>query len=374
MSKKRANGEGSIRRRADGNWEGRYVANGKRHSVYGRSQKAVREKLTEIQTALDQGRFIEPSKITLEEWFRQWLEVYCTAKPSSKVKYETDMRVHVLPSLGHLPLQKLTPMAIQQLYHKKECEGLAPKTIKGIHCVIHKTLDQAVKLRLIQRNISDDCETPRVVPKEMRPLKDAEVGAFLQANKGSVYEQLNYVAVFTGMRQGELIGLTWDCIDFERGTIRLYRQIQKEKQKGGQYKFVPLKNSEARTIMPAQQVMKVLQQVKGQQEEWRNRCGDAWYNQDSLVFTNPMGVHLCPFTVFKHFKKIVKRLGLAEVRFHDLRHTFAVLSLQNGADIKSVSVMMGHSTVAFTMDKYGHVSDAMQIANANRMQNYIDSL
>lgn len=129
-----------------------------------------------------------------------------------------------------------------------------------------------------------------------------------------------------------------------------------------------------RIIEPAPAVIEVLKKVQMQQIRWQAECGNAWYNPDGLVFTNEIGGHLCHFTVYKHFKKIVESIGLQDVRFHDMRHTFAVLSLETGADMKTVSSTMGHATVAFTMDKYGHVSNTMRRANAEKMQKYIEGL
>ncbi len=327
-----------------------------------------------IRTAEDSGCLPEPTKMTVEEWLLVWLDTYCMVKKSSRTKYESVMQNHIIPAIGQIQLQKLTAQHVQRMYNRKIGEGKSPKTVKDIHGILHKPLEKAVKLGYLQRNVCDACELPKAEKKEMRPLIDGEVSQFLQAIKGTRYEALYYVAMFTGMRQGELLGLTWDCINFERGTIRLYRQLQPIKKKGEQYAFGSLKNGQARTIEPATAVMDVLRKVKAQQLEWQQRCGDVWDNPQGLVFTNEAGDHLCHFTVFKHFKKAVEGIGLKEVRFHDLRHTFAVLSLENGADMKTVSAMMGHATVAFTMDKYAHVSNTMRTENARKMQRFIENL
>ena len=170
------------------------------------------------------------------------------------------------------------------------------------------------------------------------------------------------------------MGLTWDCIDFEKGYIKIYRQLQPIKRSGDEYAFSTLKSRASRIIEPAPAIIEVLKKVKAQQNRWQEECENAWCNPDSLVFTNEIGGHLCHFTVYKHFKKIAEGIGLHDVRFHDMRHTFAVLSLETGADMKTVSSTMGHATVAFTMDKYGHVSNKMRRENAEKMQRYIEGL
>lgn len=372
---KRANGEGSYREiKKDKLYQGRIMIDGHTYTCYGKTRDEVRRRIMSIRTSADTGCLPEPTKLTVREWLLVWLDTYCMVKDSSRKKYVSVMRNHLFPAIGDVPLQKLTTQHVQRMYNRLLRDGKSPKTIKDIHGILHKPLEKAVRLGYLQRNVCDACDLPKVEKKEMRPLIDSEIPQFLQAIKGTRYEALFYVAMFTGMRQGELIGLTWDCINFERGTIRLYQQLQSIKQKGDQYAFGSLKNGQARTIEPAAAVMDVLRKVKTQQLEWQQRCGDMWDNPHGLVFTNEIGGHLCHYTVFKHFKKVVKGIGLKEVRFHDLRHTFAVLSLENGADMKTVSATMGHATVAFTMDKYGHVSNNMRTENARRMQRFIDSL
>lgn len=180
--------------------------------------------------------------------------------------------------------------------------------------------------------------------------------------------------LFTGIRQGEIIGLSWDCVDFERGVINVVKQLRKDHRGGSTYEFSSLKNGKTRVITPAPVVFDVLRKVKRQQEEWAKCAGDSFNNRHNLVFTNEIGSHLTSVTVYNHLKAILKRIGLENTRFHDLRHTYATISLQNGDDIKTVSDNLGHATVAFTLDVYGHVTDQMRKASAERMQTFIDNL
>ena len=236
-------------------------------------------------------------------------------------------------------------------------------------------LQDAQTNELVKENVCDKVHPPKsnAVKIEMHPLKDNQIPAFLAAIKGNRFEHLFYTALFTAARESELIGLTWDCIDFQRGTIHLYRQLKRDRGQKG-YVFTSLKNRESRTFAPPASVMNALKVVKKQQAEWRLKAGECWSNPDNLVFTNEAGKHLCTFTVYSYFKKIVMALDLPEVRPHDLRHSYSVLALQNGMDYKTLSSNLGHATVAFTMDVYGHVSETMMHSGAEIMQRYIESI
>ena len=208
----------------------------------------------------------------------------------------------------------------------------------------------------------------------MNPLKEKEVGAFLEAIKKDKYEKLYYVTLFTGMRQGEAIGLTWDSVLFEQGMLHLHHQLQKERKQGGKYRLVELKNSNGRFVQPASQVMAVLRKIKEEQTEKAKALGSKWNNPMGLVFVNEDGSHLSKITTYNHIKRIGKMIGKPELRFHDLRHSYAVLSLITGANLKTLSSQLGHATVAFTLDVYGHTTDSMRKDAADRMCTYIQSV
>lgn len=373
---KRANGEGNIRKRSDGSWEARYVYSGKRYSVYGKTQAEVRKKLTEAQAQIDGGAYIAPSKITVAEWLDKWQADYLRkVKASTKQRYEIDVRLHIKPALGKELLSKLSPSQITTMYNQEQDNGLSVKSIKNLHGTLHEALQQAVKMHYLKNNPCDDATLPESDEdkKEMHPFKDKQVKRFLQAIQGNRYEALFQVALFTGMRQGEIIGLTWDCVDFSRKSIHLYRQLKRVPKSNGQYRFTTLKNKQERSFKPPQEVLNILRAVKHQQAEWRLKCGECW-KDTGLVFTDETGGNVNDRTVYNNFKKIVESISLPEVRFHDLRHTYATLALQNGIDPKTVSTTLGHATVAFTLDKYGHVSEAMMQDSADRMQRFIENL
>ena len=378
MGKRRANGEGSIRKRNDGSWEARILINGKSRSIYGRTQSDVRKKLTEVRNDLDNDEYLEPNDTTLKEWLELWQDEYLEdVKQSTADRYKSCIRIHIIPALGETRLMDLRASTIQKFLNQcKKVDGLSEKSVKNIRLVLHKALEQAIEDEQIKKNPCDRAKVPSYddPPKGMRPLKDHEVPMFLQAIKGHQFESLFYVALFTGMRESELIGLTWDCIDFQHGTIHIYRQLRKTREKKGSYVFTSLKNKQARTFSPPQNVLDVLKKVKIRQAELRLKAGSSWSNPDDLVFTNDLGKHVATFTLYKYFKEVVTQIGLPEMRFHDLRHGYATLALQNGVDVKTVSNNLGHSTTAFTMDKYGHVTETMMKDSADKMQRFIESL
>ncbi len=373
--KKKANGEGSIRKRPDGVWEGRFYVDGKRKSVYGSTKTEVRKLLTRTMNDVDNDSYIDETNMTVAQWMDTWLNNYVQVRPSTWKRYELDIRRHINPVLGKIKLKELTAMQVQRLYSSRK-DTMTPKSIHNLHGVLHNALKVAVNMDLIRQNVTDKCSLPKVMQPEMYPLVDEDTVAFIKAIKTEVFRDLFLFDMFTGLRECEVVGLTWDCIDFSRNTIHVYRQLvnTSTNKNRGQYTFAPLKNGKSRVIEPATQIMDLLRKIKEEQEENKLRLKSAYSNKDNLVFTYPNGRHISNHTVYNHFKKIVKDMGRPQVRFHDLRHTFATLSAANGADMKTVSVTMGHATVAFTLDRYGHVSNAMRTDAANRMTAFINSL
>ena len=204
----------------------------------------------------------------------------------------------------------------------------------------------------------------------MAPLDEEQIRAFLQAIQGQRFETLFTVTLFTGLREGEVLGLTWDCVDFIKGTILVSKQLQREKKKGGAYVFAPLKNDKTRMITPAPWVLQLLRTHRAKQAELRLKAGPLW-EDSGLVFTNEFGHHLAIHTVYKDFKKEAAAIGRPDARFHDLRHSYAVAAIRSGDDIKTVQGNLGHATAAFTLDVYGHVTEQMKQASAARMEGYI---
>lgn len=390
---KRSNGDGSIRQRKDGIWEGRYTVgvnpgNGKaiRKSVYGKEKDDVAAKLRKITSSIDSGDYTEPSKYTVKQWFDEWFENYMSDKKPLTVKqYRSMSETHIFPEIGAVKLSQLSSVQLTKLYNKLAKEGKvktnkdrktgkvtvikepsSPKTIKNIHAIISKALDDAIDQGLIRDNVASRAKVPRVEPKEIKPLTEAQQKAFFDAIKDHKYRWLYTVIVFTGLREAEAIGLTWDCIDFQKGTLKVYRQLQKRTKEEGGYQFAALKNDKARVIKLSPYVLQILTDLKKSQEDNKN---------DSIfVFTDNNGNHLSVDTVYNQFKRIAKSINAPSARVHDLRHTYAVNSLQEGDDFKTVQSNLGHATASFTLDVYGHVSDRMKEESAKRQQAYIERI
>lgn len=380
--KKAPNGSGmQPKERPDGRWEARYcvpdpiTSKLKRKSVYGKTQEECAKKLRKATASIDAGTYQEPSKLTMNKWTDIWLAEYCGGiKDTTLDKYEMYIRLYIKPMLGTIKLQALGTHSIQAMYNKlqRREKPLSAKSIRNLHGVVHPLLKQAVKLRYRPDNPAEGVTLPRVEKKEMRAIMDTQLDDFLAAIKSSKFESVYLVDVFTGMRQGEILGLTWADVDFAKGCLHVRKQLQKERKKGGEYRRVSLKNDRVRSIHPASFVMDVLKAEQRKQRENRLRAGTVWCNDMGLVFTNEIGRYQSSSTVQKNFKKIVTSIGEEELVMHSLRHTFAMLSLQMGVDFKTLQKEMGHSTSAFTLDVYGHASDAMLKGAGDSMQRYIN--
>lgn len=375
-----AHGVGSIRHRKGGRWEARYTVGvnpitGKQdqRSEYGKTKKEASEKMMAKLAEINNGTYSEPSKLTVADWIDLWTTTYLgDVKPRTSDSYESICRLYLKPALGAVRLQKLSSPAIQTMYNTLQRDKeLSPKTIKCVHGVLHKLLNKAVELEHIRRNPSEACVLPRAVRRDMTMLPDDAISDFLSAIQGHQYETLFFVDLFTGMRQGEILGLSWDAIDFEVGTILINKQLQRKRGTGGEYILMSTKSNKLRKITAADAVMKKLKEQKIKQTEMQLLCGEQWNNPYNLVFTNEFGRNCAPTTVYKHLKKVVASIGMPQTRFHDLRHSFAVVSLQNGDDIKTIQDNLGHYDAAFTLNTYGHSTGRMKRDSADRMDSFI---
>lgn len=374
---KNPNGGGSIRQKTNGKYEGRIMINGKSYSVIGNNQEEVQAKLFKIKYPLSFAESIKPEEMTVAQFVEQWRGTYTRdIKKSTMQRYDLDIRLRIIPLIGDCKLSELKPVQITQLYNWVQDQGLSHKSIKNLHGTLHRILQDAVDNEYMPKNVADRAKIPKATEQaqEMRPLKDTEVPVFLKAIKGHKFEMLYFVAMFTGMRESELIGLTWDCIDWENNRIRIYRQMPRDQEKGVADTFTSLKNGKSREIAPATEVFSILRKVKVEQAEKKLKAGGKWSNTEGFVFTNDNGEHVKRVTVYNNFKRVVTDIGLPDVRFHDLRHTYATIALQEGVDVKTVSHNLGHATVAFTLDKYGHVTERMKDDSAEKIGRFIANM
>jgi len=396
-SKKNAAGCGSIRKnivRRNGKeypyWESRYTTGfdpgtGKQiqKSVTGKTQKEVAQKIKELTAALDAGTYIAPNKLTVGQWLGTWQSEYlANVKPSTVSSYEATIRNHLQPGLGAIRLDSLTTHDIQEFYNSlhspsENRNALSSKTIKNIHGILHHALEQAMLNNYIRSNPSNACVIPKAIKKKVKPMNEHQIADFLKGIKGNKYEKMFLVALFTGIREGEVCGLQWECVDFTDGTILIDKQLQSlrsgvrgDKEK---YALVPTKNGKERTITAAPYVMDLLWQAKKEQDLNRKHNSDL-FQENGLVFTDEFGTRITPQALYRAFKLVVTELNMKDVRFHDLRHSYAVVSLKSGDDVKTVQENLGHATAFFTLDTYGHVTEKMKKDSADRMQAFIKSV
>lgn len=388
-----ANGNGSIRKvtkTKNGKdytyWEGRVTVGydpgtgkQKQRTVSGKTQKEVAQRLRQLAAEVDEGTYHEPCRLTVSEWLEMWVKDFLTSvKPRTQDSYRTTVDRHLKPAFGAMKLESLSTHDIQKFYNSLktgngEQEALSPKTIRNVHGVLHKALEQAVDLGYLRSNPADKCKLPKVEKAEIKPLDNDQIKAFLAACKGSLYEYVYVVTLFTGMREGEVLGLTWDCIDFAKGIVSVNKQLLRQRRGDGTHVLSSPKNGKSRYLMPPAYVMNTLKSQKERQEAWKEAAGAAW-EETGLVFTNELGHNLSSQTVYLHFKKLAEKIGCPDARFHDLRHSYAVAALQAGDDIKTVQENLGHHTAAFTLDTYAHVTQQMRQASADRMEAFINSL
>lgn len=388
-----ANGAGTIRKKTvcrNGKeytyWEARYTTGyhpgtGKQmqRSISGKTKKEVAEKLRAATASIDNGSYHEPQKMTVGAWLDIWLEEYIrdTVKPLTLASYRMQINTHIKPALGKTKLCQLTPDAVQRFYNSlkrgKDNPALSPKSIKNVHGVLHSALKKAVMLHYIPYNPTEACTLPRIEKQEVKPLDADAVTALLKAAQKDKYENLYILALFSGMRQGEILGLSWDCIDFETGSITVKQQLQRDKE-SREYHIVTPKNGKSRSFLAAPFIMDMLHKQKLWQMEMQLQAGQRWNNLWNLVFTDKTGRYILADGLYKHFKALVQQIGYPAARFHDLRHSFATAALQAGGDIKTVQQVLGHHTAAFTLDVYAHSTPQAQKQNADNIEKYILSV
>lgn len=344
-------------------------------SITGKTQKEVAQKLRQVTTEVDSGTYLEPSRLTVGQWLDIWKDTYLGGiKPRTVEIYQDDIAHHIAPHLGAIRLEELNGFTIQQFYNGLVRSGLSPKTVRNIHGVLHSALRQAVRNQLLRFNPADNCVLPKIEKTDLNPLDEEDIERFLTVIRGNPYEDIFIVTLFTGMREGEVLGLTWDCIDFDHATITVNKQLRRLRRAAGSFVLASTKNGKTRTIAVGETILAQLKKRKRQQTIWQLRAGSAWNNPDQLVFTNELGRYLIHSTVYQAFKRAAVQIGRGDARFHDLRHSYAVAAIRAGDDIKTVQENLGHATAAFTLDVYGHVTPQMKKASAERMEQFIRSV
>lgn len=366
---RRGNGEGTISRRKDGLYMARYTANtsiGKRRrTIYAKTRKEVSEKLSQALADRGRGLVFDEENLKVEEYLERWLSdsVRDTVRENTYSRYEQITRTHLIPTLGKVKLKTLSPAHVRGLYREKLDGRLSPRTVQYIHVTLHKALKQAVMDGLIPRNATEAVKAPRPAKKETHPLVPDQVRALLSAanEAGDRLEALYVVAVHTGMRQGELLGLKWEDVDLSAGTLQVRRTYS-----SGSFQ-TPKTAKSRRSVRLTAAAVEALRRHRTAQNEERLKIGSLWTDQ-GLVFPNQSGEPMHSWILIDAFKKLLKRAELPEIRFHDLRHTCASLLLLEGVHPKYVQELLGHATISITLDTYSHVLPGMSDQAAKAME------
>ena len=372
MARKRGNGEGSITRRKDGLYMARYTVEtaigAKRKTLYGKTRGEVSEKLTKAMADRDDGLVFDADNLKVGEYLERWLvdSVLDTVRPTTYERYEQIVRIHVRPALGSVKLKNLTPVHVRGLYREKLEAGLSARTVQYIHVTLHKALKQAVQDGLIPRNATEAVKAPQVRREEMRPLSAEQVKVLLEVARGDRLEALYVLAIHTGLRQGELLGLKWEDVDLESGTLRVRRTLVTAK--GGPVLTAPKTKGSRRSVKLTQGAVEALRSHLKHQLQEIDRAGSLW-RENGLMFASESGEPLDRrYLTSCRYKALLKRAELPMIRFHDLRHTCATLLLSKNVNPKIVSEMLGHASIAITLDTYSHVLPNMRDQAAAAME------
>lgn len=364
---KNGNGEGSIyEHKRNGKKVGYrgaytvYTAKGpKRHYVQGKTRAEVNQKLTKAMADRDKGLGLGAGSLTVEEYLTRWLEdcVRGTVRVSTYEVHRHMIQPHINPALGRFRLKDLTPAHVRSFYREKLDNGLSSATVRKMHSVLRKALKQAALDGLIPRNVCEAVKPPKVEHKEINPLDREQAKALLEVASGDRLEALYVLAVHTGMREGELLGLKWDDVDLERGVLRLRHGLVRE---GGKTALGDLKTPKSRrSVRLTRAAAEALRSHLERQLEEMERMGSL-YQPGGLVFATQTGTLINPSNLRnRSFKPLLKRAGLRDICFHDLRHTCATLLLSQGTHPKLVQELLGHATIAMTLDTYSHFLPSM---------------
>src|SRR5215211_3195161 len=360
-----------IYKRKDGRYEGRYTVHTPdvpvRKRVYGRKYKEVQRKLAEAMGDAARGIIFDDENMTVSNYMTRWLEDSAKGDlaPRTYHNYRLQIRLHISPTIGSLKLSKLTAAHVQSLYAAKLREGLKPSSVRYIHAVLHRALEQAVRFHLIPFNPAARVDTPKLRQQEITPLDAEQARRFLQAASCEKFEALYVLSLTVGLRCGEALGLKWSDIDLDAGTLRVVRQLQRIREGGGLV-FMEPKNASRRTVDLPQRAVEALRSHRHTQVEEKLRV--TGYEDSGLVFATGKGTPLDAQNIInRHFKPLLKRAELPSIRWHDLRHTCFTILLARGMHPKYVQHLAGHASIQLTLDRYSHWMPSMGRNTADGM-------
>ena len=367
MAKRRPSGDGMVRKREDGRWGGRTVVGHKENGdsifryIYADNQKELTAKLRQNIDAYQGVDLTEDCRMTLAEWLDRWLEqMALTLRPGTLEQHRGNFDRHVKPYLGQKKLTQLTAADLRELYRtllergrigprRGGGPGLSPTTVRGIHAALHQALRAAVDQGLMPCNPAEQAEPPKIAHKALCILSQEQMEIFLAAtDRDPVWRDFFYTELTTGLRLGEICGLMWSDFDGRKGTLSVSRTLHKEK--GGRLVAGDTKTyaGTRKILLPSTTAERLTERKKHSYSQW--------------IFPNPLRPEapLNPSTAYRQLKKILQETGLPELRFHDLRHTFATHALASGVDAKTLSGILGHTKASFTLDTYTHTTGDMQ--------------
>lgn len=366
---------GSIRRRGPNAWEltvdlGRDPVTGlrkRRFESFKGTKKAAEQRLTELLSTRDRGIDIQPTRVTFGEYLARWLTDYAAVNvaPSTLARYRIAVDKHIAAHLGGRLLAELRPMDIQRLHAVCLGEELSPRTVVQHHRIVRKALKQAVLWQLIPANPADAVSPPRFERKEMAVLDNPQILRLLELAEGSFLHPIVFLAVDSGARLGELLGLRWSDVDFEGRTLRIVRAVQRIPKEGLTFRS-PKTSKSRRTLLLSQSTCEALQAHRERQDDFRRSHGESYADQD-LVFAQSHGGPFEPVQISHAFAKLLRGSDLPRIRFHDLRHTNATIMLAKNIHPKIVSERLGHASIHITLDTYSHVLPRLQDEAATAM-------
>ena len=345
----RARGEGSIRQRADGRWEGRYwTHDGHRRSVFGKTRTEASGKLRAALQKVERGIDPVPASGLLEAYLPAWLEaVRPSLKPQTASSYARIVRLHLIPHLGRTRMDRLTPLQIQQLYARLLVAGLSAKTVRNVHGVLHRALERAVDWGQLPSNVADLVDLPRLPDREMEVFDKGEVLAIISATQGDPLEVLYLLALTIGLREGELLALRWRDIHLPARRLSVTGSIERETRRRAD----PKSRASRRTVQLSSRLVEAL---------CRHRDAQGPVLPSAWVFPAPDGRPMSEPALWHRWRRVTEMAGVRPLRFHDCRHTAATHMLARGVDVKTVSAILGHAKPSVTLNIYAHFVQEMQ--------------
>jgi integrase len=369
MAQRRGNREGTITQRTNGSWRAQIFLDGKRLSHTSKTRRECQDWLKKISGDFDAGISINGSQQTLQGYLESWLtSIQKSIRPTTLYQYRMTCRRYIYPILGSIKLCNLHPELIQRLYANNLDSGIGARTVRIIHAVLHSAFEKALKLGILGRNPVDATTPPRVESKEMRIYDENQVNQLLLAARGNKNEALYHLAIATGLRQSELLGLKWSDLDWQKRTLSIQRQLKRNGKKDDLFSQPKTKNGRRVIILGSITIDKFREHWDRQNME-RLFAGERYQDND-LIFPTPIGTPKNQSNLFREFKQFIRSAGLPEIRFHDLRHTAASLLLNHNIAPIIVSRRLGHYKVSMTLDTYGHLIPEFQ----NEAAELIDSL